>query len=126
MAIVAGWGRIKWGGPSSNFLRKVNVTVTDNAACNSSYGGKITDNMICASDANKDSCSGDSGGPLMCRQNDKLVLCGVVSWGTGCAYKNFPGVYVRTTGMQFCTLDIILKTKLIHGESPFQKVFFQI
>ena len=105
-AVVAGWGQIKEDGPRSNFLRKVNVTVIGNGACNSSYGPPpmaipITDNMICASETNKDSCHGDSGGPLMCRQDDKLVMCGIVSWGRGCARKDYPGVYVRTTGDQF-------------------------
>ena len=108
MAITAGWGKIKSGGRTSNFLKKANVTVIDNGDCNSSHGGMITGNMICAYDAIKSSCNGDSGGPLMCRQNDKLVMCGVVSWGRrGCL--GAPVVYVRTTGAQFNALKNLME-----------------
>ena len=58
------------------------------------YGDdNIIDSMMCAGIEGKDSCQGDSGGPLTC---DGL-LCGIVSWGYGCALADFPGVYTQTS-----------------------------
>merc|ERR1712045_776387 len=69
---VAGWGTLSEGGSQPNNLMKVDVKVWANERCRRSYGssapGGITKHMLCASDTNKDSCSGDSGGPLfICR-----------------------------------------------------------
>ena len=38
---------------------------------------------------------GDSGGPLICIQDGKPVLQGVVSWGVRCGEALLPGVYTR-------------------------------
>jgi secreted trypsin-like serine protease len=61
----------------------------------------ITDNMICAGtgDGSKDSCFGDSGGPLLVRKGRQFMQLGVVSWGPegGCGLTNLFGVYVRLT-----------------------------
>ena len=46
-------------------------------------------------DAGADACSGDSGGPLVCRDGNKLVLHGLVSWGSSCGGKGMPGVYAN-------------------------------
>ncbi|XP_065805166.1 tissue-type plasminogen activator isoform X3 [Labrus bergylta] len=62
-------------------------------------GRTITTNMLCAGDTRNrdDACKGDSGGPLVCRNNNKMTLMGVISWGDGCGQKDKPGVYTRVT-----------------------------
>merc|ERR1712183_366659 len=109
MSTVTGWGTTSSGGPTSNVLLEVDVQAISNSDCNAPYGG-ITDNMLCAQDASgnggSDACQGDSGGPLVSCGADgncgttpgqNYELIGVVSFGIGCAEKDFPGVYARTT-----------------------------
>ena len=43
----------------------------------------------------KDACQGDSGGPLICSIDDKAVLVGVVSHGSGCGEAGHPGIYAK-------------------------------
>jgi secreted trypsin-like serine protease len=101
---VAGWGSTSEGGGQPSKLHEVEVDVWSNQKCKNSYGnripGKIVDTMICAASSNKDSCSGDSGGPLYLRRNGGVcVQVGIVSWGIGCARPDSPGVYTRVTKM---------------------------
>ncbi|XP_068576585.1 trypsin [Cebidichthys violaceus] len=89
---VSGWG-VTWlySYKLSPVLKSVDVEIFNN--CNYYYYFRITDNMICAGSRSggKDSCQGDSGGPLIC--NGEFV--GIVSWGIGCAYAYYPGVYTK-------------------------------
>ncbi|PVH72381.1 putative trypsin [Cadophora sp. DSE1049] len=92
---VSGWGLTSESGttlPSS--LRFVSVPVVSRATCRAQYGtSAITDNMFCAAASGKDSCSGDSGGPITITSTG--VLAGTVSWGQGCAQAGYAGVYTR-------------------------------
>ena len=101
-AVVTGWGRNTSSGPQSNILKQVEVTTMTNSQCQSSNHPhhKITDNMICAEAAGKDSCKGDSGGPLaVLGQDGSYRQIGVVSWGKGCARPGYPGVYTRVSSL---------------------------
>ena len=42
-----------------------------------------------------DSCQGDSGGPIVIRNGNEHVQVGVVSFGIGCADRDYPGVYAK-------------------------------
>ena len=106
-ATVIGWGARVFDAlkqESSDFplkLNEVDVPVVSNNTCNSSesYNGSITDSMLCAGfeAGGKDSCAGDSGGPIMIEQNGQYWQAGIVSFGAGCAIENYYGVYTRTS-----------------------------
>jgi len=97
-AIVTGWGTTSSGGSQATTLREVTVQTVSNAACNRAYG-RINQSMLCAGSTNggKDSCQGDSGGPLVTEVSGRYNLIGVVSWGSGCGIRGYPGVYARVT-----------------------------
>jgi len=71
------------------------VPFVSDQECNVAYSGGIADSMLCYGVAGKDSCQGDSGGPIMCGADN--TLCGIVSWGQGCALAGYPGVYTETS-----------------------------
>ncbi|KDR24120.1 serine proteinase stubble [Zootermopsis nevadensis] len=105
MATVTGWGRLKYGGGVPNLLQEVQVPVIENSVCQemfhtAGHSKVILNSFLCAGYANgqKDSCEGDSGGPLMLEREDgRWVLVGTVSHGIKCAAPYLPGVYMRTT-----------------------------
>jgi len=96
--VVSGWGAIRDSGPASPILLGADVGLIDNKTCNkpSIYDGMISNQMLCAGKlvGGVDSCQGDSGGPLV-YQSAQTKLVGIVSWGSGCAKPNKPGVYTR-------------------------------
>jgi trypsin len=96
---VAGWGYTsESSGVTSSVLQQVDLPVVSNAVCSAAYGGtRINENNLCAGfkAGGRDSCSGDSGGPLF--DAERNVLIGTVSWGTGCARPNKYGVYTRVS-----------------------------
>mgnify|MGYP002715756151 CR=1 FL=1 len=78
-------------------LQSVLLPVVERDICNKllpSYD--ITKRMICAGVEGKDTCQGDSGGPLVVDG----TLAGVVSFGTGCARKDKPGVYTNVADLE--------------------------
>ncbi|MCP4404574.1 MAG: serine protease [bacterium] len=117
-AKVAGWGNMKKQPPSGDNgsrypyrLREVTVPIVASSTCNSVYGGDITANMLCAGypQGGKDSCQGDSGGPLVV--NKKLV--GIVSWGEGCAWRGYYGVYTKVLRYRYWISRQIAKNSRI-------------
>ncbi|XP_075999274.1 trypsin-2-like [Genypterus blacodes] len=100
---ITGWGATQTGVnlPFPGKLQEVDVPITTNSQCATSYEGvsTITSNMICAGleQGGKDSCQGDSGGPLVVKEGDRWIEAGVVSFGLDCAKPGFPGVYARVS-----------------------------
>ncbi|KAM9848996.1 transmembrane protease serine 9 [Aulostomus maculatus] len=100
---ISGWGSTREGGSLTTLLQKAEVNIIDQADCQQSYRDVLTPNMMCAGDmeGGKDTCLGDSGGPLTCRQpSGQWFIAGVTSWGHGCGRIGFPGVYTRVTSVR--------------------------
>ncbi|CAI5730991.1 unnamed protein product [Hyaloperonospora brassicae] len=96
MATVFGWGKT----PESNAkmstrLNELTVPIISNAECGKfeRYVGRVTEGMLCAgTGGGRDTCNGDSGGPLLV--NDDTIV-GFVSWGSRCGEQ--AGIFTRLT-----------------------------
>jgi len=105
---------IGFGDTNVNFesesLKLLHVTVDalTPAACKQKWGSSsITPQMVCAIRNGKDTCKGDSGGPLITK-SDPPELIGVSSFGgLPCANLNKPGVYARVSGRYDTLVNII-------------------
>ncbi|KAF4141122.1 Trypsin [Phytophthora infestans] len=101
VATVRGWGLTE-NGSQSLVMEELNVKIISNAECNKMYSDRITEGMLCAGEGDgKDTCNGDSGGPLI--END--VLVGIVSWGGKCGAN--AGVYTRISHVLDYINDIV-------------------
>lgn len=96
-AWVSGWGKISVDPLEYPFeLHHVDLKIISNSAC-AAFWGTINDSELCAGESDgRDSCSGDSGGPLAIQQGGKWILVGIVSSGVAdCG--TAPGIYTRVS-----------------------------
>ncbi len=113
-AVVSGWGKLS-PGPDADApmeLQAAEVRIVAPAKCRATYlaaGSNALpewETSICAAEEGRDSCQGDSGGPMTCTGGE---VCGVVSWGIGCA-QGFPGVYAKVSNYK----NWILRNSNVH------------
>ncbi|XP_015274583.1 PREDICTED: granzyme A-like [Gekko japonicus] len=111
--LVAGWGIThNKDRKGSDTLQEANVTVFERSICNEKkhYNSKpvVTMNMVCAGDkkGKRDTCKGDSGGPLICNGEQR----GITSFGkpSKCGTAQYPGVYARLTKTHLLWINKII------------------
>lgn len=106
---------IGWGSTSGynipaednpHLLRHVSFPIISPTLCESSLttngsGIPYDTSMVCAGSDGKDSCFGDSGGPLIFTDGLEKKVAGVVSFGYGedCAEPGIYGVYARVSSL---------------------------
>ncbi|XP_041257012.1 acrosin-like [Onychostruthus taczanowskii] len=100
---IAGWRATPDSAPSPRLvLQEAKVRLIDVQLCNSSrwYGGAVHPQDLCAGypRGGIDTCQGDIGGPLVCKDHvgDYFWLVGLASWGKGCVGEKRPGVFAST------------------------------
>ncbi|XP_018400211.1 PREDICTED: uncharacterized protein LOC108777750 [Cyphomyrmex costatus] len=99
-----GWSSNSFGseGQYQVELRKVNLPIVNREDCQTRLRStklgqyfQLHGSFMCAGgEANKDTCRGDGGGPLVCQAaSGQFFQAGIVSWGIGCGASNVPAVY---------------------------------
>jgi len=102
MSTVTGWGSTSESGGYPDSLMEVQVPIVAYSTCAASYSGmfNLSNNYhLCAgySGGGKDSCYGDSGGPLIVPNGSGWLQAGIVSFGEGCARANYYGIYSKVS-----------------------------
>lgn len=88
---------------SSNIKLKTMVPLRTNAVCDNAFSNQsivMANSQLCAGGEDGiDTCSGDSGGPLMYAGPDNVwKIYGIVSFGTSaCGMKDFPAIYTKVS-----------------------------
>ncbi|CAL4121453.1 unnamed protein product, partial [Meganyctiphanes norvegica] len=86
----------------AHVLQEVEIPVVGQEECDSRHADiPIKPEIeICAApfDGGRDTCTGDSGGPLLVQVNKRWAVIGLVSWGPTRCGSGLPGVYTRVDG----------------------------
>nr|CAH7753380.1 unnamed protein product [Callosobruchus chinensis] len=105
--IATGWGKnASRHGKYQSTLKKVSMPVVPRDNCTRKLREvrlgplfRLHRSFMCAGgQANKDTCKGDGGSPLVCPirgRPDRYQQAGIVSWGLTCGLHSTPGVYVN-------------------------------
>jgi len=98
--VVVGWGATYTYGGAETRLRQATVPVVTKKDCKAAYRGvnvDIGETKICAGKGKRDTCNGDSGGPLLADHlgTNQWSIVGITSFGVDCGRPDFPGVYTR-------------------------------
>lgn len=112
-----GWGKMNITAPQNNkVLHEVQVPIVKKKKCKKAFSFRLTKSQLCAgySKGKKDSCTGDSGGPLLCPSsrgstNRKWYVNGVTSYGEGCGQKRKFGIYTDVSKFYRWIAKIISK-----------------
>ncbi|KAH9490357.1 Neurotrypsin [Bulinus truncatus] len=92
-----GWGVTSNASVETN-LQWVDVPIINATECKSKYGVYSTATNFCAGSLRKDSCQGDSGGSLACRESDgKYHIQGVVSTCLSGQFRTVVGLYTKVS-----------------------------
>lgn len=105
-ARVAGWGlthvlddnnQVLVSGDPTDRLQELNLSIASDADCTAKYPGKVTRRMLCVGDGiqGRNTCKGDSGGPLIADIAGTPIILGVVSWAYGCAQAEHYTIFAR-------------------------------
>lgn len=98
---VYGWGVTNISDyEMSDTLRETQLSILGPDCDGKTVGDvKPTADMLCAGTkkGGKDTCLGDSGGPLTVREKKRHFLVGITSFGDSCGDADRPGVYTRVT-----------------------------
>jgi trypsin len=107
MATTIGWGDRDIARNTQDYpfhLREVEVPIVSDVDCATAYPVGLFPGVVCAGDlvdGGEDSCYGDSGGPLLVPEGPDWVQMGIVSTGTDCARRRFPGIYTEVAAYAF-------------------------
>jgi len=104
---VIGWGNLAESTQGPDHLQQVSLPVIE--SCAETFASN--NEQICAGlpQGGKDACQGDSGGPFVCKNSEgRNMICGVVSFGKGCARPMNPGVYTRVSYFRHWIDSVIL------------------
>ena len=147
--VAIGWGTtVPFRKLVSTILRQVTLKVIGNEeeACINSVNDNVVQFCAGSQDGRKDTCSGDSGGPLMMFSEGRWYLMGITSYGSSCADPNHPGIYTRVSYFDSFIRQIInsreifsqdakelddfrqlrSNTDTIHRQSPFLMFFMLV
>lgn len=120
---ITGWGSTwmfdEYGTPVNYYgtplyptvLQGTDISVQSDSVCQEELpdGSWNSVTMLCATtpDFMRDTCYGDSGGPLATRVRGRWELSGITSWGVGCAWLS-SGVYANVAHYRDWIEDTVL------------------
>jgi len=128
---VAGWGRME-DGEYANKLQEVGLPIFDLNTCANNYAeyskennfkATVTSDAFCAGTGKdkKDSCFGDSGGPILCNYQKENYLTGVVSFGPSmkCGISHIPGVYTKISSFEPIIKQVLMDSPKFNSSNEY-------